>query len=80
LHLQLILISIWIGEPFLMYVCLCHGIRDRELQQAVEQGASSFEELQARTGVAGGCRTCEPTAREFLDSALASRDAAIQAA
>ena len=63
-----------------MYVCLCHGIRDRELQQAVEQGASSFEELQARTGVASCCRTCEPTARELLDAALASRGMAIQAA
>jgi bacterioferritin-associated ferredoxin len=63
-----------------MYVCLCHGIRDRELQQAVDQGASSFEELQARTGVASCCRTCEPTARELLDTALASRRPAIQAA
>jgi len=63
-----------------MYVCLCQGIRDRELQQAVEQGASSFEELQAITGVASCCRTCEPTAREFLDTALASRGRAIQAA
>ncbi len=63
-----------------MYVCLCHGIRDRELQLAVEQGASSFEELQARTGVASCCRTCEPTARELLHAALASRGPAIQAA
>jgi len=63
-----------------MYVCLCHGIRERELHAAVEQGASSFEELQARTGVASCCRTCEPTARELLDAALASREAAIQAA
>ena len=63
-----------------MYVCLCHGIRDRDLEQAVEHGAHSFEELQARTGVASCCRTCERTARELLDSALASRGAAIQAA
>jgi len=63
-----------------MYVCLCHGIRDRELKQAVDHGVSSFEELQARTGVASCCRTCEPLAREFLLDALASRDAAIQAA
>mgnify|MGYP000023423737 FL=1 len=63
-----------------MYVCLCHGIRDRELRDAVRGGAESFEELQARTGVATCCRTCEPMAREVLDEALASRAPATQAA
>jgi bacterioferritin-associated ferredoxin len=63
-----------------MYVCLCHGLCDRELRDAVAQGARSFEELQARTGVASCCRTCEPTARELLDAELASGNAAIQAA
>jgi bacterioferritin-associated ferredoxin len=63
-----------------MYVCLCHGIRDRELHDAVERGADTFEQLQARTGVSTCCRTCEPTARQVLDEALASRGLAVQAA
>mgnify|MGYP002781191140 CR=1 FL=1 len=44
-----------------MYVCLCHGIRDRELRDAVERGADTFEALQAHTGVSTCCRTCEPS-------------------
>jgi bacterioferritin-associated ferredoxin len=63
-----------------MYVCLCHGIRDRELRDAVERGADTFEALQACTGVSTCCRTCEPTAREVLDEALATRGLATQAA
>jgi bacterioferritin-associated ferredoxin len=63
-----------------MYVCLCHGIRDRDLRDAVERGADSFEALQARTGVSTCCRTCEPTAREVLHEALATRRPATQAA
>jgi bacterioferritin-associated ferredoxin len=63
-----------------MYVCLCHGIRDRELREAVARGADTFEALQAHTGVSTCCRTCEPTAREVLDEALASRGLATQAA
>jgi bacterioferritin-associated ferredoxin len=63
-----------------MYICLCHGIRDRELRDAVERGAETFEALQASTGVSTCCRTCEPTAREVLDEALASRSFATQAA
>ena len=63
-----------------MYVCLCHGIRERELRDAVERGCDSFEQLQACTGVSTCCRTCEPVAREVLDEALASRSLAGQAA
>ncbi len=63
-----------------MYVCLCNGIRDRDLRDAVERGADSFEVLQARTGVSTCCRTCEPMAREVLHEALASREARPQAA
>ena len=63
-----------------MYVCLCHGIRDRELRDAVDRGCDSFEALQAYTGVSTCCRTCEPTAREVLEEALASRSPAVQAA
>jgi bacterioferritin-associated ferredoxin len=63
-----------------MYVCLCHGISERRLQQAVREGAQSFEALQAATGVATCCRTCEPCARDVLCETLDSARAAPQAA
>jgi bacterioferritin-associated ferredoxin len=40
------------AEGQAMYVCVCHGISDKRLSQAVQDGAHSFEQLQAHTGVA----------------------------
>jgi bacterioferritin-associated ferredoxin len=63
-----------------MYVCLCFGISENRLQQAIQEGARSFEQLQSCTGVATCCGACEPCARELLDSErLASRVPAPQA-
>jgi bacterioferritin-associated ferredoxin len=50
-----------------MYVCLCQGISESRLQQAIVEGARSFEQLQSCTGVATCCGACEPCAREMLD-------------
>jgi bacterioferritin-associated ferredoxin len=52
-----------------MYVCLCHGIRDRDLRQAIDAGKCCFEDLQSCTGVATSCGKCEPLARQMLDRA-----------
>ena len=49
-----------------MYVCLCQGISEKRLQQAIQDGARSFEQLQSCTGVATCCGACEPCAREML--------------
>ncbi|MGL6223774.1 MAG: (2Fe-2S)-binding protein [Steroidobacteraceae bacterium] len=63
-----------------MYVCLCHGISENRLQQAIQEGARSFEQLQSCTGVATCCGACEPCARGMLDSEkLDSRAPAPQA-
>ena len=63
-----------------MYVCICQGITDRRLEEAVREGASTFEELQARTGVASCCGACESTAREILDEACPARCKAAETA
>ncbi|MCK8516154.1 bacterioferritin-associated ferredoxin [Methylonatrum kenyense] len=49
-----------------MYVCLCNGITDRQIRQAVEDGASSMRELRRQLGVCGNCGRCGPEAREIL--------------
>ena len=51
-----------------MYVCICHGLSEKRLQQAIQDGARSFEQLQSCTGVATCCGACEPCAREMLDT------------
>lgn len=63
-----------------MYVCVCHGISDKRLTQAIQEGARSFEQLQARTGVATCCGACEPCARQVLDERLDSASPSPQAA
>jgi len=62
-----------------MYVCMCHGITDRDIRHEVETGAHSFDELQARTGCSDCCGCCGEEAREIFATALASpRPAATQ--
>jgi bacterioferritin-associated ferredoxin len=54
-----------------VYICICHGISDRRLRQAVSDGAQSFDDLQASTGVGSCCGACEPSVRELVDECRA---------
>lgn len=63
-----------------MYVCVCHGISEKRLSEAVHHGARSFEQLQACTGVATCCGSCEPCARQVLHETLDSQSRSPQAA
>lgn len=44
-----------------MYVCVCHGITDRQIRRAVDQGASSLTEVQQQLPVGGCCGRCVDT-------------------
>ncbi|MEX0730530.1 MAG: bacterioferritin-associated ferredoxin [Aquisalimonadaceae bacterium] len=52
-----------------MYVCLCKGITDGHIRQAVAGGARSMRELRKRLDVCGGCGRCGEHAREVLSTA-----------
>ncbi|HQA35023.1 MAG TPA: (2Fe-2S)-binding protein [Casimicrobium huifangae] len=56
-----------------MIVCICHGINDRTLRKAVDDGASTMSDLVSATGVSTCCGCCADCAREVLDEALAER-------
>ncbi|MBD3640353.1 MAG: bacterioferritin-associated ferredoxin [Marinobacter sp.] len=49
-----------------MYVCLCHGVTDREIREAAENGISSMRQLGKELGVGTQCGRCACTAREIL--------------
>lgn len=49
-----------------MYVCICHGITDRQIRRAVEQGAGSLGEVQMKLPVGGCCGRCEDAARAII--------------
>jgi bacterioferritin-associated ferredoxin len=69
-----------VAEGQAMYVCVCHGISEKLIGQAIEEGVRSFEQLQSCTGVATCCGACEPCARQLLDQALDSPPSTHQAA
>lgn len=50
----------------LMYICVCNAISERQVQDAIAQGATDLGDLQARLGVATCCGRCADTATEYL--------------
>ena len=50
-----------------MYVCICNGVTERDIRQAVEAGCKSVAELTMRTGCGATCGTCLDTAAAILD-------------
>ncbi|HJV62487.1 MAG TPA: (2Fe-2S)-binding protein [Albitalea sp.] len=49
-----------------MIVCVCRRVSDRDIRQAVLDGARDFETLQMCTGVSTACGRCEAAARAAL--------------
>jgi bacterioferritin-associated ferredoxin len=60
-----------------MYVCLCHGITDRAIRQAADEGVREVSELTMRTGAGSSCGSCLPLAAEILAAAHAERALAL---
>jgi bacterioferritin-associated ferredoxin len=56
-----------------MIVCLCHRISERDIQRAVREGVSCFDQLQDDTRLASSCGCCHDCARETFDAALQAR-------
>lgn len=52
-----------------MYVCLCQGITDRQIREAVGEGAVTMRKLRLELGVASCCGRCAPHAKQVLDEA-----------
>jgi bacterioferritin-associated ferredoxin len=56
-----------------MFICVCNGITDRQVEEAIDAGARSLEDLNAALGVASGCGTCAGFTRQLLTKALEAR-------
>ncbi|MBD2858820.1 bacterioferritin-associated ferredoxin [Spongiibacter sp. KMU-158] len=53
-----------------MYVCICKGITDTQIRDAVDNGVSSFRELRQQLELASSCGKCGTMAREIFDEHL----------
>jgi len=54
-----------------MYVCICNGVTDRDIRQAVKAGCCGMAELTMRTGCGACCGSCVGTATATLEQARA---------
>ena len=55
-----------------MYLCICKSVSDRQIRQAVEQGARSFGDLSARFGVGLDCGKCTESINVWLQDCLSA--------
>ncbi|CUS48437.1 MAG: bacteroferritin-associated ferredoxin [Idiomarinaceae bacterium HL-53] len=53
-----------------MYVCLCKGVTDGDIKNAVASGCRSLRELKRETGLATQCGKCSCHARDILHEEL----------
>lgn len=53
-----------------MFVCICNGVTDSDIRQAVDAGASSIRELNQTMSVANCCGKCTRVARQVIKSHL----------
>lgn len=49
-----------------MVLCLCRGVTDREVAEAVQRGASTVAEVRRACGAGMECGTCLADIREHL--------------
>lgn len=52
-----------------MYVCLCQAVTDRDIHQAVKDGARTLRDLRRDLKVSVDCGLCASCARECLKAA-----------
>ena len=55
-----------------MYVCICRAITDKQLRNAVKEGAETTESLCNKLGCIKQCGKCEQQVREIRDEVIRS--------
>lgn len=50
-----------------MYICLCKGITESTIREAVDQGASRMRDLKACLGISKQCGRCACDIKQILD-------------
>jgi len=53
-----------------MYICICKGVTDTAIREAVCQGAKRMKDLKACLGVSTQCGICAAYAQEVLEQEL----------
>jgi bacterioferritin-associated ferredoxin len=59
-----------------MYVCLCHGITDREILKLRDQGYRSVRAIQAQCNAGANCGACLLQVKEMVSGQNSDESAA----
>lgn len=62
-----------------MYVCICHGVTDKQIRAAAENGIDSLEGLSRQLNVATCCGRCADCAEQLLQESVAPESRAVAA-
>ncbi len=54
-----------------MYVCLCRGITDQDIKDAIANGAESYREVRDLLDLGTCCGHCAPEARAIISEEVA---------
>lgn len=55
-----------------MYVCLCTGVTDKAIKEAIREGATTMRELYKETNIGSQCGKCCQCAKAILNEELIS--------
>jgi len=53
-----------------MYICLCHGVTDKKIEQTIDEGATTMRELSKELNVGSQCGKCCGCAKKILNKKL----------
>ncbi|MDX1319507.1 MAG: (2Fe-2S)-binding protein [Oceanospirillum sp.] len=59
-----------------MYVCVCAGVTDLQIREAISAGDHSLKALRDSLGIAHSCGMCVKDTRRILDEELCRKAAA----
>jgi bacterioferritin-associated ferredoxin len=51
-----------------VYICLCHAATTRDVDAAIDEGASTIEEVGEACGAGTGCGSCHEEIQERLEA------------
>ncbi|WP_027859006.1 (2Fe-2S)-binding protein [Marinobacterium jannaschii] len=62
-----------------MYICICNDVTDRQVREALDQGARSMRDLNKELNVGSKCGKCVSAARQVMRSHNFEDDLAYEA-
>ncbi len=57
-----------------MYVCICKGITDNQIKDAVCGGATTLRKVRTQLGAMSQCGKCAVLTKEIVEDTLAQQD------